>query len=56
MIYIHRLIWDAWNVSYIARHQVTPDEVEEACYSDYIVREGYKGRIILIGLPERGGY
>ena len=42
-------MWDTWNVAHIARHQVTPEEVEEVCRGAYIVREGYKGRVMLIG-------
>ena len=26
---IDRIVWDAWNIEHIARHQVTPGEVEE---------------------------
>ena len=54
MTYIGRLIWDDWNVAHIARHDVVPEEVEQVCHGHYIVREGYKGRIMLIG-PTRAG-
>jgi len=30
---ITRLLWDADNISHIADHGVTPDEVEEVCFS-----------------------
>ncbi len=43
------LIWDDWNETHIAHHQVTPSEVEEVCQGAYIVRQSYQGRIILIG-------
>ena len=46
---VRHLIWDSWNVSHIALHKVTPEEVEEVCQGDFIVREGYQERIILIG-------
>ena len=49
MIYVRRLIWDAWNVAHIARHGIAPDEVEEVCHTEYIDREAYKGRVMLIG-------
>jgi len=49
MLYIRHLIWDDWNVAHIARHKVFRDEVEEVWHGDYIVREGYKDRIMLIG-------
>lgn len=49
MVVIHRLIWDSWNVAHIARHEVTPDEVEEVCHGEYIVRQTYDERLLLIG-------
>jgi hypothetical protein len=49
MIVIRRLIWDSWNVAHIARHEVTPDEVEEVCHGHYIVRQTYDERLLLIG-------
>ena len=49
MLLIRRLIWDKWNVAHIAHHDVIPDEVEEVCHGEYIVREGYKRRVMLIG-------
>jgi uncharacterized DUF497 family protein len=54
MVFIRRLLWDAWNVAHIARHQVTPEEVEEVCHGDPVVRAGYRGRIVLIGPTGRG--
>jgi uncharacterized DUF497 family protein len=36
-------------VAHIARHQVTKEEVEAVCHSDFIVFDGTKGRLILIG-------
>jgi uncharacterized DUF497 family protein len=54
MLFIRRLIWDSWNVTHIARHRVTPEEVEEVCYGDPVFRESYKNRIIAIG-PTRSG-
>lgn len=54
MLYVRLLIWDTRNVPHIARHQVTREEVEEVCRGDYIVREGYKERIMLIGTTRAG--
>jgi uncharacterized DUF497 family protein len=51
---IRRLRWDDWNVGHIARHQVSPEEVEEVWHSDYIIREAYGGRIVLIGPTSTG--
>jgi len=49
MLSIRSLIWDNWNVPHIAHHNVVPDEVEEVCFGMYALREGYKGRIMIIG-------
>lgn len=49
MLFIRRLIWDAWNVAHIARHQVSPKEVEEVCHGAPLVRQSHKGRFLLIG-------
>ena len=43
------LIWDAWNVAHITRHGVTPEEVEEVCQGPHLLRQAYKGRLMLIG-------
>jgi hypothetical protein len=53
-MYVKRLIWDDWNVPHIARHDVTPDEVEEICNGQHALREGYAGRIVLIGRTSAG--
>jgi uncharacterized protein len=50
MVYVRRLIWNPGGVAHVARHQVTPDEVEEVCHGEHIVRQAYGGRIMLIGL------
>ncbi len=49
MIFIRRLVWDSWNVVHIARHEVTPDEVEEVCHGEHIARLTYDERLLLIG-------
>jgi uncharacterized protein len=49
MIFIRRLVWDSWNVVHIARHEVTPDEVEEVCHGEHIARQTYDERLFLIG-------
>ena len=36
-------------MAHIARHDVTPDEVEEVYHGEYIVRQTYDNRILLIG-------
>jgi len=49
MIVIRWLIWDIWNVAHIARHEVTPDEIEEVCHGEHMVRQTYDDRLLLIG-------
>ena len=48
MIVIRRLIWDSWNITHIARHDVTPDEVEDVCHGEYMASQSYKGRMLAI--------
>lgn len=54
MIHIRRLVWDGWNIDHIARHKVTPEEAEEVCHSDFLLLEGKKGRLLIIGLTQQG--
>jgi uncharacterized DUF497 family protein len=49
MLSIRRLIWDPWNVGHIARHRVTPEEVEEVCHGEPVTSQTYKGRIRVVG-------
>ena len=48
MIFVRRLIWDAWNVAHFARHAVMPEEVEQVCHIDFIVRPSYRERLLVI--------
>lgn len=55
VILIKKLIWDTWNISHIARHNVIPDEVEEVCHDLPLVLRGQtKARLILIGSTDAG--
>jgi hypothetical protein len=56
MIFIRRLIWDAWNVAHIARHAVVPEEVEQVCHGDFIVRPRTASGCSLLGRPRLDGY
>lgn len=49
MLFIKRLIWDDWNVEHIARHGVSPQEVEEVCHGEYISFKSYDQRFQIIG-------
>jgi uncharacterized protein len=46
---IKELMWDSWNIAHIARHQVVPEEVEQACQGFIIARETYSGRFLVLG-------
>lgn len=54
MVYIRRLRWDPGNIAHIARHQVSPREVEQVCNGEHIQRAAYAGRIMVIGLSQAG--
>ena len=49
MIVIKRLVWDDWNIYHIARHEVTPEEVETVCQGNFITLQGKKGRLVIVG-------
>lgn len=49
MLRVDRLVWDAWNVAHIARHQVVPEEVEEVCHRQPMVSQAYGGRLRVVG-------
>lgn len=50
MVRVKQLVWDEWNITHIARHEVIPEEVEEICHSDALVQQGHRGRLLIIGL------
>lgn len=53
MISVRRLVWDLWNIRHIARHGVSPEEVEEICHKDSLVLRGQqKNRLVIIGKTE----
>jgi uncharacterized protein len=54
MLVVHRLIWDAWNTAHIARHEVTPEEVEEMCQAYPQTEGAKKGRIRVTGRTSNG--
>lgn len=50
-----RFVWDEWNIPHIARHGVSPEEVESARVAGPILfRESYKGRLLLLGETPTG--
>lgn len=53
---ISQLEWDDDNVEHVARHQVTPQEVEDVCFGFHISRKEDGGRYILSGQSGEGRY
>lgn len=50
------LEWDDVNAKHIARHMVTPLEVEDVCFGQHIAYAGENNRYILYGQTESGRY
>jgi uncharacterized DUF497 family protein len=48
--------WDAANIEHVAEHNVTPDEVEEACVNDSHTRKTGEGRYLVYGTTDNGRY
>ncbi len=46
---IKKLIWDDWNITHIARHGITKEDVEEVCQREYAVVDGKEERFLVIG-------
>lgn len=50
MVKIKELIWDSWNVEHIARHDITPKEVEIALRDrKRKALRTYGGRLLILG-------
>ena len=50
MVDVKRLHWDTWNIEHIARHQVTPDDVESVCFGEPVeYKQSYKDRLVIVG-------
>lgn len=47
--------WDDRNIDHIARHNVTPDEAEEA-FLDALFRKGREGRLLVYGVTDTGRF
>ena len=54
MVVVRHLVWNPWNVAHIARHQVTPNEVEEVRKQPYLTRPSYKNRFAITGQASSG--
>lgn len=47
------LFWDEWNKAHIKKHKVSVGEVEEVFKAKKVVRESYKGRLIIVGRSKK---
>ena len=48
--------WDEINVDHILRHDVAPEEVEEACFDNPFILRGKDGRYLIYGKTNDGRY
>ena len=48
--------WDQANVTHIAEHHVTPEEVEEACYNKPLIFRSRLERYYVLGCTDNGRY
>ncbi|HMA47933.1 MAG TPA: BrnT family toxin [Frankiaceae bacterium] len=57
MFLVAEVVWDDWNEAHIARHGVTPDEVEDVVFSPplWVERRG-NGTYIVLGTTRGGRY
>ena len=54
---IRKLIWDDWNITHLARHAITKDEVGEVCLSERnVVTRADRRKIRVIGHAWSGKY
>lgn len=53
---IKRLLWDETNVEHIATHGVTPDQVEEVCFSRPVLLKSRAGTRLALGQTVAGEY
>ncbi len=53
---ISEIVWDEEAVIHIAKHGVEPEEVEEACFDDPLIRRGRQGLYYVLGRSRGGRY
>jgi len=53
---IREVLWDDWNIEHIARHHVTPEEVEEICLAAHWQHRAGGGKRALYGQTSAGRY
>lgn len=52
---IKSLHWDDVNIEHVARHGVSPANIEDVCFGEHISFRGRERRYILYGKTESGG-
>lgn len=50
------LVWDDANIEHIARHNVSPREVEDVCFGAHFCKKENSCRYILSGQSDNGRY
>ena len=53
-VIVKKIVWDEWNITHIARHQVLSNEVEEVCEDTPQAEAAEKGRLRLTGITIQG--
>jgi uncharacterized protein len=53
---IDEVLWDDWNSEHIARHHVSPEEVEDICFERYWEQNAGGGKRSLWGQTSAGRY
>lgn len=56
MASIAELFWDDGNVEHLARHHVSPTEVDEVCLEDPWILRGREGKRVVYGRTFAGRY
>ncbi len=51
---IDELPWDDWNAEHLARHHVSPTEVDEVCCGEPWILRGREGRFVVFGQTRAG--
>lgn len=55
-MHIRGFEWIDWNIEHIAKHSVTPQEAEEACYNQPIIRKTKDSLYLVYGQTDAGRY
>jgi uncharacterized DUF497 family protein len=55
-LHINDFIWNEWNINHIARHGVTPQEVEEACFNQPLCRKTKSNLYLIYSQTDAGRY